>query len=86
MASTMSTMVSSCESTRRSEGGELSSEGLVRGEHFAHAHEGAHDVEAHVDGAVGVEHGGSHERAVLGEREGRPAQRHPGTWFGHHNL
>ncbi len=59
---------------------------LVGGEELAQAHERAHDVEARLDGAAGVEDGGGHERAVLGEGEGRAAQAHPGARIGYHKL
>ncbi len=44
-------------------GGELA----VFGQHLAHAHEGADDENAHLDGPLGIEHGCRHDRAVLGE-------------------
>lgn len=41
----------------------------------AQPHEGAHDIDASIDGAGRVEHGGSHDRPVFGEGkgEGTPA-------------
>jgi len=48
---------------------ELAREILVRGKQLAQLHEGAHHVDAHLDGAGTVQDGGSHDRAVLGEGE-----------------
>jgi hypothetical protein len=40
---------------------------LGRAQDLAQQHEGAHDVDAHLDGAGAVEDGGGHDGAVLGE-------------------
>ena len=40
---------------------------FMAGEHFAHAHEGAHNVHAHLGCARAVEHVSGLNRAVLGE-------------------
>jgi len=40
---------------------------LVRAEQLAQLHEGAHDVDAHLDGTWAVENRGGHDRPVLGE-------------------
>jgi hypothetical protein len=40
---------------------------LVGAEQLAQLHEGAHHVDAHLDGARAVEDRGGHDRAVLGE-------------------
>ena len=39
----------------------------VRGEHLTQPHEGAHHVDAHLDGARAVEDRGGHDGSVLGE-------------------
>ena len=36
-------------------------------QHFAHAHEGPDDEDAHLDGPLGIEHSCRHDRTVLGE-------------------
>lgn len=54
---------------RAFESGELAREILVRGENLAQAHEGAHDVDAHLDGTWAVENRGGHDRTMFGEGE-----------------
>src|SRR5205814_6043066 len=53
---------------------ELAREPAVGGEEFAQLHEGAHDIDAHLDGPGAVEDGGGHDGAVLGEGEGRQSR------------
>ncbi len=38
---------------------------------FAHAHESAHDKDAHLYGALGIQHRGCHDCTVLGEGVGQ---------------
>ena len=45
-------------------GGQLS----VRRQHFPQPHESAHYIDAHLHGPLGVQHIGSHDGAVFGER------------------
>lgn len=40
---------------------------LISRQGLAHLHEGAHDEDAHFDGALRVEYAGRHERSVLGK-------------------
>ena len=40
---------------------------LIGGERFAHADEGAYHEDAHLDRTFGIENGGGHDCAVLGE-------------------
>ena len=49
---------------------EATRELFVRGKHLAELHEGAHHVDAHLDGARAVQDGGGHDGSVFGEREG----------------
>jgi hypothetical protein len=50
---------------------ETAGEFLVRGEELPQLHEGAHDIDAHLDGAEAVECGGGLDGAVLGEGVGK---------------
>ena len=52
---------------------ETAGELLVRDQELPQLHEGAHDIDAHLDGAGAVEHGGGHDGAVLGESVGKIA-------------
>jgi hypothetical protein len=58
----------------------------ARRKEFTQAHECAHDVEARLDSATGVQDGGRHERAMLGKGERGAAQPHFGPGIGHHDL
>jgi len=53
---------------------------FVRGEQFAQLHEGAHDVDAHGDGARGVQDVGGLDSAVLSEGPGELAAA-AAPWF-----
>ena len=41
----------------------------MRGENFAHSHEGPNDQNVHLNGALAIEHGGEYRDAVFGEGE-----------------
>src|SRR6266705_5992064 len=46
----------------------------IRGEQLAHAHEGAHHVDAHLDSTRAVEDSGRHDGTVFGEGGGRKSR------------
>lgn len=50
---------------------EATGERPVRGEEFAHAHEGPHDLDVDGDGALAAKHRGEHGHALLGEDVGQ---------------
>jgi hypothetical protein len=74
IAESMDAMASSCVASFFLDAGfeliEAFGEFRVRAQELAQLHKGAHDVDAHLDGAGAVEDGGGHDGAVLGERVG----------------
>ena len=58
----------------------------VRGEQFAEADEGSHDLDIHGDGPLAAEHAGEHRHALFGEGVGRPPQAHFDRRIGGHKL
>ena len=66
--------------------GKRSESQFMRGERFAQAHEGRHDIRADFDDAGCVQDGRRHERAVFGKRERHAVQPHFCARFGKHTL
>lgn len=73
MAERMALIASSWCWYLRSSSSSLRASAGVGGEQFAHAHEGAHDLDVDGDGSFAAEDGGERRDALLGEGVGCPS-------------